>query len=49
MAGLYIFYYNLVAPRVPAGRRYISQANTSLSEPGGCSWATVIASSLDSH
>jgi glycosyltransferase involved in cell wall biosynthesis len=30
MAGLYIFYYNLIAPRLPAGRRYIDQANASL-------------------
>lgn len=32
MAGLYIFYYNLVVPHLPAGRRYIEQANESLAE-----------------
>jgi glycosyltransferase involved in cell wall biosynthesis len=32
MAGLYIFYYNLVAPHLPAGRRYIAQANEALSD-----------------
>ena len=27
MAGLYIFYYNLIAPRLPSGRRYIADVN----------------------
>jgi glycosyltransferase involved in cell wall biosynthesis len=30
MAGLYILYYNLLAPRLPSGRRYIAAANESL-------------------
>jgi glycosyltransferase involved in cell wall biosynthesis len=34
MAGLYIFYYNLVAPHLPAGRRYVTEANTSLAGRG---------------
>ena len=27
MAGLYILYYNLIAPRLPQGRRYIAEVN----------------------
>ena len=30
MAGLYIVYYNLIKPRLPAGRRYIRQVNEFL-------------------
>jgi hypothetical protein len=30
MAGLYILYYNIVVPYLPAGRRYVAEANASL-------------------
>jgi len=30
MAGLYILYYNLVAPRLPKGRRYVAEVNSFL-------------------
>jgi hypothetical protein len=30
MAGLYILYYNLVAPYTPRGRRYIAAVNAYL-------------------
>jgi len=30
MAGLYILYYNLVAPRLPQGRRYVAEVNSFL-------------------
>ena len=30
MAGLYILYYNLVAPRLPKGRRYVADVNSFL-------------------
>ena len=30
MAGFYILYYNLVAPRLPKGRRYVGEVNTFL-------------------
>ena len=30
MAGLYVVYYNLLAPNLPAGRRYIERVNDSL-------------------
>ena len=50
MAGLYIFYYNLVAPHLPAGRRYIADANGSLAEPDrGYVPASVTTSSVRSR
>jgi glycosyltransferase involved in cell wall biosynthesis len=33
MAGLYILYYNLIKPWLPAGRRYIREVNTFLEKP----------------
>lgn len=30
MAGIYIVYYNLIAPRLPKGRRYIAEVNSFL-------------------
>jgi hypothetical protein len=35
MAGLYIFYYNLIAPHFSTGRLYIEQANGSLVDSNG--------------
>lgn len=51
MAGLYILHYNLLAPYLPTGRRYIAQVNSFLAEheratsavPGpaaGAAWST---------
>jgi hypothetical protein len=41
MAGLYILYYNLVAPRLPKGRRYIAEVNRFLAEEA-CSPAPAV-------
>jgi hypothetical protein len=30
MAGVYILYYNLIAPRLPKGRRYVAEVNRFL-------------------
>jgi glycosyltransferase involved in cell wall biosynthesis len=41
MAGLYILYYNLVAPRLPKGRRYVAEVNRFLAEEA-CSPAPAV-------
>ena len=49
MAGLYIFYYNLIAPHLAAGRHYIAQANEALFESvEPCSKASATAESISS-
>jgi glycosyltransferase involved in cell wall biosynthesis len=34
MAGVYILYYNLIAPRLPKGRRYVAEVNRFLAKEG---------------
>jgi hypothetical protein len=33
MAALYVLYYNLIAPHLPDGRKYVAQVNGLLSSP----------------
>jgi hypothetical protein len=50
MAGLYILYYNIVAPHLPAGRRYVAEANASLTtQERGYAQAPVTAGSVRSR